>query len=285
MLICRRIISFFMAFLLTVIPFQAAKFKEWTQTAQLSPELERNGTPKKYFTISFDDGITQDLMIIEICKAHGFYDCTFNINTGLCGEEWAWVGESLGRPDITHKRFTAAELESGVYDGFDVEVHSLSHSSLKNFDNSPPKLRREINADAINIYKYTGVYPLGMAWPGGDTEYTDKTVELISKGTRTGFARATTATHSFALPECFLKWYPTCSVSDGNLLELAEQFLSADCSGDMLFCVWGHGYELDLHDSYEEFEQLIKMMAEAPDVVTVTNAEFYLLFKDEIPAF
>lgn len=253
------------------------------KTAQLTDELKRDGKPKKYFTISFDDGITQDLKIIEICKKYGFYDCTFNINTGLCGESWDWVGEYLGDPTLKHQRFTKNELRSGIYDGFDVEVHTLSHASMKNFDNNLPGLKKEINRDARNIYRYTGVYPLGMAWPGGDTEYTDKTVDLVAKYTDVGFARAVTPTYNFKLPEYFLKWYPTCSITDKNVLKYAEDFLNADCDEDMVFYVWGHGYELDFFDCYDTLEQLIKMMTEADDVVTVSNAEFYLLFKDEIP--
>lgn len=274
-----KIISAILSFIITVssLAFGCPK------TAELTDDLKRDGKPKKYFTISFDDGITQDLKIMEICKKYGFYDCTFNINTGLCGESWYWVGEYLGDPTLTHKRFTKKELKSGIYDGFDVEVHTLNHPSMKEYDNRLLKLKREINADARNIYRYTGIYPLGMAWPGGDTEYTDKTVELVAKHTKMGFARAVTSTYGFKLPEYFLKWYPTCSISDSNVLKYAEEFLNAECSEDMLFYVWGHGYELDLYDNYGTLEQLIKMMTESEDVVTVSNAEFYLLFKDEIP--
>ena len=53
---------------------------------------------------------------------------------------------------------------------------------------------------------------------------------------------------------------------------------------DQLFYVWGHGYELDQLSYYDEFEKLVKMMAEADDVVLVTNSEFYQLFKNEIPS-
>ena len=253
------------------------------KTAELRDDLKRDGTPKKYFTLSFDDGITQDLKIIEICKKYGFYGCTFNINTGLCGADWDWVGEAIGDPSVTHQRFTKKELKSGIYDGFDVAVHTLNHPSMKAYDNNLLKLKKEINKDAKNIYRWTGTYPTGMAWPGGDTEYTDKTVELVAKNTDMCFARAVTSTYKFDLPEYFLKWYPTCSVTDGNILKYAEEFLNAECDKDMLFYVWGHGYELDLLHNYDTLEQLIKMMAEADDVVCVTNSEFYLLFKDEIP--
>lgn len=252
-------------------------------TAELGGDLKRDGTPKKYFTLSFDDGITQDRAIMEICKKYGFTGVTFNINTGLCGESWDWVGEALGMPGLKHQRFTRQELADGVYSGFDVAVHTLNHPSLKAYDSQPARLKKEINLDAFNIYRYTGVCPLGMAWPGGDTEYTDKTVELVEKYTDMGFARAVTPTCSFSLPEYFLKWQPTCSITDEDVLKYAEDFLNAECTGDMLFYVWGHGYELDRYDAYDTLEQLIKMMSEDENVVCVSNSEFYLLFRDEIP--
>lgn len=253
------------------------------KTAELPDELKRDGTPKKYFTLSFDDGITQDLRIMEICRKYGFTGITFNINSGLCGANWDWVGEAIGAPGTPHQRFTKKELMGGVYDGFDVAVHTLNHPSMKAYDDNLAKLKKEINADARNIYRYTGIYPLGMAWPGGDTEYTDKTIELVAKHTDMGFARAVTSTYDFRLPEYFLKWQPTCSVIDRDVLKYAEDFLNAECTEDMLFYVWGHGYELDAFDKYDTLEQLIKKMTEDENVVCVSNSEFCLLFRDEIP--
>lgn len=253
--------------------------------AGTNTELVRDGRPHKYFTLSFDDGITQDLKIIEILNKYGVKCATFNINTGLYGANWEWVGQALGDPTLTHQRFTKKELQSGIYNGFDVEVHTLNHPSLKNYDNTPSAIKREVAGDAANIAKITGIKPVGMAWPGGDTEYTDKTIEIILANTDIRFARATTATNGFKLPEYFMVWTPSCSISDHNCLDLAQQFLDAECNEDMLFYVWGHGYELDFYKSYDKFEQLVKMMAEADDVVLVTNAEFYQLFKDQIPSW
>ena len=245
-------------------------------------KVTRDGSPKKYFTISFDDGITQDRKILDIYKKYGFTSGTFFINTGLFGARWDWVGQAVGKPGLSHLRWTEAELRTGIYDGFDVAVHTLSHGSLKNFDEA--KVIREVQQDADNIYAITGVYPVGMAWPGGDTEYTKATVGIVRDRTTIGFSRGTTSTGSFRLPKEWLKWMPTCSVSDPNLLKYAQKFLNSEAKSDMLFYVWGHGYELDLYDSWDRLDELIRMMTEAEDVVPVSNSEFYWLFKDEIPA-
>ena len=248
-------------------------------------DIVRDGTPKKYFTLSFDDGTTQDLRIIEILKKYDIDCATFNINTGLYGVSWDWVGQQLGDTALSHLRFTEDELRTGIYDGFDVEVHTLTHTSLKNYDSDPEMIAQEVGQDAENITDITGIKPIGMAWPGGDTEWTDTTVELVLENTDIRFGRAAASSYSFDLPEYFMKWYPTCSISDGRLMSLAKRFIKADCDEDMLFYVWGHGYELDFYNSYDEFEAFIKLMSEAEDVVFVTNAEFYQLFKDEIPSW
>lgn len=245
----------------------------------------RDGTPKKYFTLSFDDGITQDLRIIEILKKYNVDSCTFMINTGLYGADWAWVGQQYNRPDVTHKRFTEEELRSGIYDGFDVQVHTLTHPSLKAYDAEPEKIKEEIEGDAANIESITGRAPTGMAWPGGDYETTEFTIKHVLENTNIRFARGILSTHSFELPEYFMRWEPTCSIAEEGVLKLAKKFVNSECKEDMLFYVWGHGYELDLNNSYDTFEELVKMMSEAEDVILVTNAEFYELFKDEIPSW
>lgn len=247
----------------------------------------KKSTYKKYFTLSFDDGVTQDLKIIEIMKKYGFHACTFNINSGLYGANWEWVATAINAPGLSHKRFTEAEVRSGIYDGFELAAHTQTHPSLKIYDNSPKDIIREVQVDADNIESITGVKTVGMAWPGGDTEFTDNTVELVSKLTDIKYARYVTPTYKFDLPDEFLKWHPTCSFVDKHLFELAEEFIAAEPTSDMLFYVWGHSYELDVagNNSYAEFEKLIKTMVEAEDVTLVTNGEFYQIYKDKIPSY
>ena len=248
----------------------------------------RDGTPKKYFTICFDDGITQDEKIIEIFKKYNFTACTFYINTGLCGVSWPGVGLQYNRPDVTHVRFTMDRLEGGVYDGYDVEVHTLEHLSLKNYDNDIPALREQIDGDAVNIYNITGRFPVGMAWPGGPTEYTDTTVKLAAGNTCVNYARGIDSNGSFALPEEFMYWQPTCSITDPNVMFYLQKFVTETYDHDVLFFVWGHGYELDVHDKYGLLDELIRGVTEAAEddasIALVTNAQFYQLFKDEIPS-
>ena len=254
--------------------------------------IVRDGTPKKYFTIRFDDGITQDEKVMEILKKYNTDCCTFYINTGLYGANWAWVGQQFNRPDVTHIRYTRKEIQSGIYNGFDVECHTLNHPSLKNY--SERQVTNEVGKDASNIEKLFGYKPIGLAWPGGDTEWNEQNIKTILETTNIRYGSCTTRNTQmglgkFSLPEYFMTWYPTCSFSDADSMTLLQEFIDAECTEDMLFYVWCHGYELDLFNTWEKFDQFIKLITEAAEaddsIVLVTNAEFYQLFKDEIPAW
>ncbi len=247
--------------------------------------------PMKYFTMSFDDGITQDARIIEILKKYNM-PCTFNINTGLYGVRWDWVGQSVGNPNLLHLRFTKEEIEAGVYDGFDVEVHTLTHPSLgKDLKSNISGITREVGDDAKNIEELTGIAPVGMAYPGGlETDTSDFVIRTILANTNIRFARLAvnqSRPQDFALPEYWMMWYPSCAIGNiGTFKTLAKKFIKAEVTDhDLLFYAWGHGYELDQSNIWDEFEEVIKMLAEAEDVVCVTNAEFYAIFKDEIPSW
>ncbi len=258
-----------------------------TPEAGMDHGIVRDGTPKKYFTLRFDDGITQDARVIEILKKHGVDCCTFYINTGLYGADWAWVGQQFNRPDVPHKRYTRKELEAGIYDGFDVEVHTRTHPSLKNL--SDREVTNEVGGDAKNLQRIYGYIPIGMAWPGGDTEWNEQNIKTILETTNIRYGSCTTRTAAFDLPQYFMTWYPTCSFSDADVMSLADRFIAAEPTEDMLFYVWCHGYELDIYNTWEKFDQFIGMIAAAAaeddSIVLVTNAEFYQLFKDEIPAW
>ncbi|MBE6687054.1 MAG: hypothetical protein E7591_07460 [Ruminococcaceae bacterium] len=242
-------------------------------------------TPKKYFTLSLDDGITQDVRIMEILEKYGVDCCSFNINTGLLGVSWEWVGEAVGIPGLPHIRFTEDEIRNGVYDGFEVLGHTRTHISPMELDDDPERLALEVEGNFDDIEALTGTRPIGMAWPAGDAYRTEKSVDIVANNTSCKFARGTTGTYSYNLPEYFMEWQPTCHIIDSRMPVLAQNFAKKTATEDCLFMLWGHGYEFDQYDLYDEFEALIKMMCQADDVFFVTNTEFYELFKDEIPSW
>ena len=251
--------------------------------------IVRDGTPKKYLTMSFDDGTHQDLKILEILKKYDIDKATFFINTGICGADWSAGVSSMVGKNVEHIRFTMDELKTGIYDGYDVEVHTLSHPSLKAYDNNPSQIIKETKGDAINIFNLTGIYPTGLAWPGGDGDQTETTRRIVYEDTNLRFGRGITFKgNHYEIPTEFLLWQPTCSMSNRTCITYLNKFLKKECTEDMLFYGFSHGFEFDTYDSWDVFEEFIQKVSEAVksgDVVLVTNAEFYQLFKDQIPAF
>lgn len=242
-------------------------------------------TPKKYFTLSFDDGITQDARIMEILEKYGVNCCSFNINTAILGVKWDWVAEMVGVPGLLHQRFTEDEIRGGVYDGFDVLGHTRSHIAPMELDNDPEALALEVEGCFDDIEELTGTRPVGMAWPAGDAYRTETTIDIVANSTSCKFARGGLSTYNYNLPTYFMEWMPTCHITDSYMPTLAKTFAEGTAKEDCLFFVWGHGYELDQYDFYDEFEALIKMMVQADDVIFVTNTEFYELYKDVIPSW
>ena len=241
--------------------------------------------------MSFDDGITQDERIIGILKKYNM-PCTFFINTGLLGVRWDWVGQQIGNPDIPHLRWTEAQLKTGIYDGFDVEVHTLTHPSLAgNYGTNKAQITKEVANDAANIKRIIGTTPVGMAYPGGTlADTSDFVIETILETTGIRFARLAvnqTSPRNFALPEYWMMWRPTVSAANTSSFKfLINKFISATPTDrDLLFYAWGHGFEFDQFDNWDAFEEIIKMISEADDIVCVTNTEFYDLFKDQIPSW
>ena len=124
-----------------------------------------------------------------------------------------------------------------------------------------------------------------MALPGGDPNVNRNLMKIVYENTTVRLARGTTSTHKFTLPEELLWLEPTCEISEATLFNDFQRFVDAECTEDMLFFCWGHGYELDIYNSYDKLEKFIKMITEAEGIELVTVSEFYQLFKDEIPAY
>lgn len=243
--------------------------------------------PKKYFTLRFDDGITQDARVMEILRRYNTHACTFYLNSGLLGAEWAWVGQVLGCPELSHRRYDRATLETGVYRGFDVQAHTATHTSLKNLTDE--QVTAEVGGDAAALSEWLGYTPVGLAWPGGDTEWNESNVETVYRTTPIRYGSCTTRTGGFALPTYFLTWYPTCCFSDADAMDIVERFIAEPADEDKLCFLWCHSYELDLYHTWDRFEVLIRRITEAAaqdeTLELVTNAEFYEKFKDRIPSW
>jgi peptidoglycan/xylan/chitin deacetylase (PgdA/CDA1 family) len=226
----------------------------------------------KALTLSYDDGVTQDRQLLRILEKYGLR-CTFNINSGCFAEAHAFFDEQKNRT-FPHVRLRASEI-AAVYAGHEVAVHTCTHPALR--DLSDDAILREVEDDRKTLSELCGYDVVGMAYPGGTRFVTPHVADLIRENTPIRYARTTTSTHAFDLPEDPLWLNPSVHhVETEKLFELAERFLALEPQTPQLFYVWGHAYEFERDDNWDVFEQFCRMISGRTDIFYGTNSEVLL---------
>ena len=220
----------------------------------------------KVLTLSYDDGVVQDIRLIEILNKYGI-KATFNINTGLYLSEDAIRDKFSGRMKLSE----AKELYTNS--GHEVAVHALTHPFLNKI--KPNNIFMEIINDKRNIEQQYGTLARGMAYPYGD--YNQEIVNILEK-CGICYSRTTNSTEKFTFPEDWLMLNPTCHHNNPKLMELAERFVeskSRNISDNWLFYVWGHSYEFNNDDNWEVIEKFAEYIGGKDDIWYATNIEIY----------
>ena len=58
-------------------------------------------------------------------------------------------------------------------------------------------------------------------------------------------------------------------------MELAKQFVELNPDEEKIFYIWGHSYELEVDNLWNEFEELLKYLANRDDIYYCTNSEAF----------
>lgn len=224
------------------------------------------GGRNKALTLSYDDGVQQDMRLIEIMKANGLKG-TFNINTGLFAPEGTVFPEG-----VIHRRMTRRQcLELYKDSGMEVAVHGLTHPFLEQL--ATGCCVHEIITDRMNLEIDYGCIIRGMAYPFGT--YNDNVVSIL-KQCGIVYARTVVSTHSFDIPQDWLRLPATCHHDDPDLMKLANDFLEEDRYGrPKLFYLWGHSYEFEQKDNWHVIEEFAGFIGNRDDVWYATNIEIY----------
>ena len=231
--------------------------------------LRFTGGLKRALTLSYDDGVIEDVRLVEILRQHGLKG-TFNMNSGR------YSPEGTTGDDGKHRRMTLSEAQA-IHASGDMEIasHSVSHPSL---DTLPgPLAIREILNDRENLERDFGRMVRGFAYPYGP--HTEETVEIV-KASGLVYARKTKSTHGFELPDNWFEWQPTCHHNDPELFNLVTSFFE-DRYRPKLFYVWGHSYEFADYGNWDRIERFAELTGNRDDVWYATNVEIY----DYVTAF
>lgn len=225
----------------------------------------------KAFTLSYDDGVVQDIRLMEIMNRYGIKG-TFNINTGI------YLPDHLTRqgPGGRLNRQEAIALYKDS--GHEVAVHGLTHPFLERLHTD--EMIYEIVEDRRNLEEQYGVIARGMAYPFGTY---DSRVLNVLKQCGIGYARTIKDTLEFDFPENWLELHPTCHHNHPKLKELGQQLVDADDwhNNAKLFYLWGHSYEFDDDNNWDMIEDFLKFMGGRDDIWYATNIEIY----DYVQAF
>lgn len=224
------------------------------------------GGKRKAFTMSYDDGVEQDVRLISVMRKKAVKG-TFNLNSGLFAREG-----TVYPAGQAHRRMTLAACKK-AYAGSDMEVavHGFEHPF---WNRIPDGYRiKDIIRDRETLETEFGCLVRGAAYPYG--AYDESTINALD-ACGIVYCRTVASTHSFAMPDRWLKLDPTCHHNDPELFALADRFLADTSDRDpLLFYLWGHAYEFEINDNWQRIEDLIEKVGGQADIWYATNIEIY----------
>lgn len=222
----------------------------------------------KAITFSYDDGVIQDKRLVPLLDKYGL-KATFNLNSEWLGQKH--VFRRNNRP-FEHIKIEEDEV-CQLYEKHEVAVHTLTHPLLPNLPDN--EVIRQVEQDRINLSKLVGYDVIGMAYPGGGINYDERIAKLIEEHTGVKYARTIECSSSYELPQDMYKLKPTAHHLgiEGETYKLCKQFVEMQAERPQLLYIWGHSYEMDFDDKWDELEQLFMLISNREDIFYGTNRE------------
>lgn len=228
---------------------------------------------KKAITFSYDDGVTQDIRLIELFNKYGI-KATFNLNSELLGLDGALVRD--GR-NVTHIKNKPEDVKK-IYEGHEVAVHTLTHPFLPDIEDEA-EIIRQVEEDRKKLSALVGYEVVGMAYPCGGKNNDDRTARIIKEHTGVKYARALETNGSFDLQKNLFRFQGTCyhHAEWEKMHALADSFLSINSEEPQLFYIWGHAYEFDIFpERWALFEDFLRRISGRADIFYGTNKDVLL---------
>ena len=224
----------------------------------------------KAVTFSYDDGVTQDIRLVEILNRYGL-KATFNLNSELLSKDGYL--DILGKK-ISHYKLQPYEINE-VYKAHEIASHTLTHPDLTEM--SAEEVIRQVEMDRLNLSELSGVEVIGMAYPGKQPNYNSRIAQIIEDNTGVKYARTTICSNDFSPQRDLYEFHPSVFHRDWErLYNLAEKFIELEPKNENIFYIWGHSYEFDINDEWDDFENFCKFISSRSDIFYGTNKEILL---------
>ncbi len=228
------------------------------------------GKPKA-FTMSYDDGVKDDIRFIETINKYNL-KATFNLNNSAFGNE---------------NRLNEQEIKDYILaNGHEIAIHGEFHRA--NGIISPKDGIADVLNCRIALEKLSGKIIRGMAYPDcGITRFSQPTTYSKVKNylTDLGIAYSRTLSgdnNSFLLPNDWHAWMPTAHHRNPKVLDYLNQFVNVDISKGYLpslyprlFYLWGHTYEFENHSEWDLLEEICQTVTKYDNIWFATNIEIY----------
>ena len=225
---------------------------------------------QKAVTFSYDDGVLQDVRLIELFNRYGL-KATFNLNSQLLGQENYLIREDV---KVNHTKVQPAQVPT-VYQGHEVAVHTLTHPNLTTLEED--EIIRQVEEDRHNLTALVGYEVEGMAYPCGGVNHDGRVADVIRSKTGVRYSRTITSSYSFAPQTDLLQFNPTVYHREWEeMFRLGEEFLALQPDTPQVFYIWGHSYEFDIDDSWSRFEDFCRLISGKEDIFYGTNREILL---------
>ena len=224
----------------------------------------------KAITFSYDDGVTQDIRLIELLNKYSL-KCTFNLNSERLGTPGTLIRENQR---ISHYKIAPQDVKY-IYDGHEVAVHSLTHPTLTELDEA--EVIRQVEQDRINLSELAGYEVVGMAYPNGPND--DRVAGIIREKTGVQYARTVTNTDSYDLQSNLYRFNPNVYhiMEFDRMMQMGREFVDLKADKPQIYYIWGHSYEMDYRPDYWiKLEEFFKLISNREDIFYGTNAEVLL---------
>ena len=231
----------------------------------------REQVKKKAITFSYDDGVVQDIRLIELLNKYGL-KCTFNLNSELLSKKGMLICEGKR---IAHYKIHTEDVKH-IYEGHEVAVHTLTHPNLTQCDDK--EIIRQVEADRLNLSELVEYEVVGMAYPCGGVNNDDRVAGIIKKNTGVKYSRTITTNNCFDLQENLYRFNPTTYHLDfEKMMQLGREFVEFKPKEPKVFYIWGHSYEMDYGaDYWVKLEEFFKLISNKEDIFYGTNKEVLL---------